>query len=362
MAPKAAWILLGASLALDLAHLADGGRHYSPLAVQGFFPVFFPTIWAAFAAALGYAALLGPAGDAGPPGAPEAAGASGGRPAARPGPLAALAAVSALAVHLALTVLGHDVYSARGQAGIALLWGLIFGGSKWARLAVLAVAAAYLPLEGAVAGTGLYARLADLDFMSPLSGMARALDQSLREAAWLSSGSWGLGPQHLGSLGFVGPEMMRLHALSYLAAAAGRGGLLIYACLSLGLIFGVGWLAVRRGPEARVAALAPAWLLVASHQYLGLLLFMGWRVVGLTYPPAFIGGAGTGLGILLLGVIVLRTAPAGGPPAGLGRPGPRRTPPAEPPGEPGTDSPAGRPDEPPEAPDGPPAGPLGADP
>jgi hypothetical protein len=279
-----AWLLIVGALFLDFIHLLSVGRYYSLDSYQGTDPGFFPAVWAAFAVMLGAASLLGrPRGTAGQ----------------------SLAFFAVMAPHLALTILGQDLFSARAQVAVLLLWTMLFGGGFWPRAAVLALAALYLPAERALSGTGLFDAFSPLDWLNPLSGPLKALDLTLKDAAALSSGTWGLGPQYLGRLDFVIPGLMRLNALPYLTALGGRGGVIIYAAVALSLLVALGWLATSSRPPRRAASLLPAWLLVASNQYLALVFFLGWRTVGLTHPPAFLGGAGTGLEILALAVLAI---------------------------------------------------------
>jgi hypothetical protein len=279
---------MSGALVLDAVHLVSGGRPYSPGALHGADLGFYPTVWAAFAATMAAASYF-----------------SRSRP-ALPGTAAFF---GVLGLHLALTVIGRDLFAARAQAGVLVLWTVIFGRGLWPRLLALLLGAFYFPVEGALASTGLYASLSALDWLNPLSGPALALDLTLKEAAYQSSGLWGLGPENLSRLDFVAPNLMRHNGLSYLTALGGRGGLAIYAFLSLSVLLALGWLAVKTGPESRAASLMPSWLLITANQYLSMTLFMGWRAVGLTHPPAFVGGAGGGLEIIVLACLVI--APPG---------------------------------------------------
>ena len=275
------WLLMLAALAFDAVHLLSGGRSYSARIFHGLDPGFFPMVWAPFAFCLAAGSLL-----------------QGGA-ARRQAALAFLAA----ALHLALTVLGHDLFAARSQAAVLFLWIFIFGRGLFSKALVLVLAGAYFPGEGFLVRTEAFASLSHLDWLNPLSGPALALDMTLKEAAFQSSGLWGLGPEYLGRLDFVTPWMMRLNALPYLTAMSGRGGLMIYSALVLSILFALVAVKTRSDPE--VASLMPAWLLVASNQYLTLILFLGWRSVGQTHPPAFLAGAGTGQEMLLLALLAV---------------------------------------------------------
>jgi nitroreductase len=152
--------------------------------------------------------------------------------------------------------------------------------------------------------------------------MEMALDMTLKEAAYQSSGRWGLGPEYLGRLGFVAPEAMRINALSYLTALVGHGGLWIYAWVTISTLLAIGWLTVASRPADAGASLMPAWLLVAANQYLALTLFLTWRIVGYTHPPAFVAGAGTGMEMLVLAYLIFPEESLAGEPAPEGRPSP----------------------------------------
>ena len=285
---RSAWLLLLLALVLDGLHLASGGRPYSIDVFPGADPGFYPMVWAPFAASLAAGSLL-------------LAGEGSGFKISFLG-------LAVFSLHLALTVLGQDIFAARAQAAVILLWTIIFGRGFWPRILVMIFAAAYLPGERLLMATGAFASLSGLDWLNPLSGAALALDLTLKEAAFQSSGLWGLGPEHLRQLDFVAPWAMRLNALPYLTAMAGRGGLLIYATMVLSVLLALAWLAVKTRTDRGVSSLMPAWLLVASNQYLSLVLFLGWRSVGLAHPPAFLGGAGTGLEILILAVLAIPSA------------------------------------------------------
>jgi hypothetical protein len=293
------WLLMLAALFFDLVHLVSGGRHYSIEAFPGTDFGFYPMVWAPFACCLAFGALMS---------------AKGGSAFKRAFPVFA-----AVAAHLALTALGQDLFAARAQALVLLFWAFIFGRGFWPRAMALVLAAAYFPAERCLTGTEAFAALSPLDWLSPLSGPALALDMALKEAAFQSSGLWGLGPKYLSRLDFVAPGMMRLNALPYLTVAAGRGGLLIYSVMVLSLLLAMAWLAVKTRSDSEVCSLMPAWLLLAANQYLAFILFLGWRSSGLTHPPAFLGGAGTGQEMLLFALLAVPFAARdakGGPPGG----------------------------------------------
>jgi hypothetical protein len=272
-----------AAFVFDVLHLISGGRPYSLHVFPGTDPGFYPMVWAPFAAMLACGSLL--------------------MMEAEKGLKGLLPVYAALSAHLALTVMGQDLFAARAQSAVVLLWAIIFGEGVWSRVLALALALAYYPAESQLAATGAFESLFRLDWLNPLEGPALALDMTLKEAAFQSSGLWGLGPEYLSRLDFVAPGVMRINALPYLAVMSGRGGLLIYASVVLSVLLVMAWLAVKTRSEKGVSSMMPAWLLVASNQYLTLFLFLGWRSVGFTHPPAFVGGAGTGMEILFLGLL-----------------------------------------------------------
>ncbi|MDR1656679.1 MAG: hypothetical protein LBT47_03845 [Deltaproteobacteria bacterium] len=280
---RLARLLIVAALGLDLLYLAFGQA--TGLSLGRLLPAFFPGVWSSFLASFYYAARLTD---------PKSNTFS-----------ACLSPILAISLHLFLTILSHDLYAARSQAGIMFLWALIFNRGLWPRVLTFVVVVLYLPAERLIVFSQVFGFFDKLDSLSLMSAFGLALDQSLKEAAYRSAGFWGFGWQYVTRLDLVAPELMHLNAFSYLTAMWGLVGLLVYGGLVLSLLLAIGWLLVKTNSDRKVVVVLPAWLLVTTDQYLGLIIFQGWRGYGQTHPPAFVGGFDITFQVLFLALLAL---------------------------------------------------------
>ncbi|MDR1486542.1 MAG: hypothetical protein LBT62_00895, partial [Deltaproteobacteria bacterium] len=265
------WSLIILTLSLDVVNLSAGVSDVAPLKTF-FINYFHPSLWSGLGAVLFLSPKLSSSYSK-----------------------KLLLPLFLVFIHLYLTLLGHDVPSARIQLAVFGVWALIFGQGVKVRVFTLFLIAGFFVSEFLTTNTALFDFFKNCYWINPLTELEMALDLSLKGVAYQSSGRWGFGAEYLSRLDFARPELMFLNGLSYLTVLAGSAGVMVFVLMLLALFFSMAGLALKENSPHKAAVVLPAWLFVSVDQFFTVILYIGFRGYGLSHGAAFIGGGELGL-------------------------------------------------------------------